>query len=101
MHLVAINHIILAPPQTLSSQQQQQMQQLEMLRGPAFDKIFLQFMQEGHHQAIQMLTQNDKTMLGSPLKSMVKNLIPILTQHYEIASTLDIHQTAQGLAGGY
>lgn len=108
MHLAENNHVILAPPQASSLQQQQQMQQtaatmqqLETLRGPAFDKVFLQFMQQGHHQAIQMLAENDKAMLGSPLKSMVNNLIPILTQHYEIASILDIHQTAQGLAGGY
>ncbi len=108
LHFARANHIVLMTPQPQNAQQQQQMQntmatmqRLQTLKGNAFDMQFLQFMQKGHDNAIQMLAQKEKMLPPSGLKSMIKDMIPILTQHYEIAVNLKIRDTAGGMAGGY
>lgn len=102
-----MNNIQLTEPTPQNPEQQQNMQQamaamqeLQGLQGKEFDQKFLTFMEQGHHNAIGMLAQAHGKLPASPLKAMLNKMIPILTQHYEIASNLDIHQMAKGLGGG-
>ncbi|HEX5411929.1 MAG TPA: DUF4142 domain-containing protein [Terriglobia bacterium] len=74
-------------------------QQLQSLQGKEFDQQFLQLMQQGHQEAISMLAKAHDQMPKSQLQSALNKLIPILVQHYQIASTLNIRQAAKGLGG--
>lgn len=91
------------PPPTEQAPQSPQafLERLQGLQGRQFDQQFLQFMQQGDEHAVTMLAREELTLPVSQLKNMLNQIIPILSQHYEIASTLRIRQSAQGLAGGY
>jgi putative membrane protein len=89
--------ITLAAP-AMSATPQEQMQKLEGLTGLAFDGYFLELMESGHKTAISMLGQAHQELQGMPLGVLVGQLLPILEQHYIIATTLDIRMRATGEA---
>lgn len=67
------------------------MQQLQGLQGKAFDAAFTQFMEKGHTKAIAMLSMAEHMLPANDgLRSLLGKMVPILVQHYDIASHLQI-----------
>lgn len=108
LHYARRHGIALVTPTTTNPQDQQQMQaamatmqKLQTVKGPAFDRQFVQFMQDAHYNAIHMLAQQESTLPRSGLKSMVRDMIPIMAQEYDVASNLNVREAANGMQGGY
>ncbi|HEY7791617.1 MAG TPA: DUF4142 domain-containing protein [Vicinamibacterales bacterium] len=82
-------------------QMHQTVQRLQALNGAAFDRAFTQFAQQSQLSAVRMLTAADQKLpKGSGLRSMINDDIPILEQHYSIASQLQMRNAAEAAQGG-
>jgi putative membrane protein len=82
--------------QEQAQQEMAAMQELSTLQGPQFDQKFLELMQNGHKAAITLLVSNENQMKPSPLRRLVSRLVPVLGQHYEIASGIEIQRLVKG-----
>lgn len=71
-------------------QAQQMMQKLQGMQGSAFDAMFTQFTITGHARAIGTLSLYRGMLPHNGLRAMLGKMIPILEQHYDIASRLHI-----------
>jgi len=98
---------IVEPPPAANADQQQKMQQqmaalteLETLHGSDFDQKYLSWMEDGHKEAIEMLSQSVDKLPNSQVKRLVGNMVPVLIQHYQIGSNLTIDRTVQRAGGG-
>lgn len=83
------------PPAQEFQQQTQKaqstMQKLKGMQGNAFDAAFTGFMVKGHTHAIATLSMAEHMLpSGNGLHSMLGNMIPILEEHYDIASRLQV-----------
>lgn len=64
---------------------------MQQMQGRAFDDAFTKFMVKGHTQAIAMLNMAEHMLpANNGLRSMLGNMVPIMEQHYDIASRLQI-----------
>jgi putative membrane protein len=97
----ARNHGVTVQPlaQTNPAAQQENdafVEQLTSLQGRQFDLQFLAAMEKGHKGAVGMLGNARDELPSGELRSLVGRLVPILEQHFEIASNLDIHEISKG-----
>ena len=78
------------PEQEQKAQKQKMMsEKLESLEGPEFDKTFLNAMEQGHTQAIQMLAQAHEKLKDPQVWGLVGKMLPILEQHLQLAKDLE------------
>ncbi|HEX5431069.1 MAG TPA: DUF4142 domain-containing protein [Bryobacteraceae bacterium] len=93
----AKNHNIVLfqpPPNAPQPPAVQEEQSLEQAEGASFDKQFLGKMKTDHEHAIAMLqSAYDSLPQNSNLRGFVNSMNQILTQHYIIASRLDLNVT--------
>jgi putative membrane protein len=88
-------HDIVISPAGAPAQPSDTVQKLSALSGNEFDRAFVSEMTNGHREAVAMLqSEHDKLPSGAPLRKFLGKMIPILTQHYVIASRLDLRVTA-------
>lgn len=83
------------PPDQQMQQQmsnvQATMQKLQGLNDQAFDDAFTQFMVQSHTHAIARLSMMQQMLpQNSGLRSLLGNMVPVLEQHYDIASRLQL-----------
>lgn len=74
-------------------------EQLQRLRGAAFDEMYLAMMVEGHGKAIGTLEQRVTTLDDGELKQFISRMLPILRQHLELATRLQQGVSKVDLAG--
>jgi putative membrane protein len=95
MNFAKRHNVSVAPP-VLSSEEQEMMRTLNSVSGSQFDDNFLEFMAAGHKSAVTALSAAHDKLQGTPLRTLVGRLTPILVQHYDIASQLGIREVAKG-----
>lgn len=77
--------------QTAASQMHDQanadrMFQISRLRGKEFDKAFLQMMEEGHREAVELfLRARNQIPIDSRVRTYASRLIPVLRQHLNVS----------------
>lgn len=84
--------------QTATSQMHDQanadrMFQISRLRGQDFDKAFLQMMEEGHRDAVELfLRARNQIPIDSRVRTYASRLIPVLRQHLNVSLHLQENQ---------
>jgi putative membrane protein len=68
------------------------MYKLRKLQGPEFDPVFLQFMEQGHTDSIEMLKASRDQLHDEEVQDLVNQLIPTLEEHHELAAHLEGHK---------
>ncbi len=72
----------------LDPESQMMMTKLEGLSGKEFDRAFLEAMAAGHRKALDKLTAVRRSLDDPRLSRFVAKLLPILNQHYRLATHL-------------
>lgn len=95
MALAKKEQVPLTMPKTGAEQKAEssQLDELRQLKGPAFDKKFLQTMVEGHTKAIEDIQKQMNEVNLPQLKSMMQEMLPELKHHRDMAQSLLQKQT--------
>jgi putative membrane protein len=75
-------------PAKPNAKQQQQIAQLGGLQGASFDKLFAASEVSAHRQAITQLDRAAATVKNSALEAWIKQSIPVLEEHLQLAQNL-------------
>ncbi|HVW97162.1 MAG TPA: DUF4142 domain-containing protein [Mucilaginibacter sp.] len=75
---------------TLSSVHQQMIAQLSKLKGPAFDKLYLQMMVNSHQQALKLYT-NAENNSDSRIRKVAANNISAIKMHLDSANAICVN----------
>lgn len=80
-------------PQQLGDEQRQQLQQLQQLRGDAFDLKYVQDIGvRSHRQALQLFQQRVAMQGGDPeVRAFAQEMLPLLQRHLHLAHTAHAH----------
>ena len=70
-------------PQPLDEETKQHINALNDLKGPEFDREFVNMMVSGHEQAIEMYKSEQSTVQNPDLKDYIEGLMPKLEMHLE------------------
>jgi predicted outer membrane protein len=89
-----------APQQGVQTRVSRVLTELPQLEGAEFDTQFLNLAERSHEFAVSILRSSQDQLPDSPLKNLIAQLLPTLTNHYVTASRLDLkmdaHKKSQG-----
>lgn len=75
-------------PSELSEERARLLDQLDDLKGPAFDEVYLEVHAEVHETAVDVLGQLPSVVTNPGMQFLVNSALPIMKRHLEIAHNL-------------
>ena len=84
------------PPSGIGRENNALRDRLEKLNGQAFDRAFVQAQVEDHQKDIQYLQQAENRVQDPSLKSYIRQTLPVLQQHLQMAEQTEHQMTGSG-----